>query len=117
MKFSPGTLKTIPKKEIVRKPRAPREAQAALRRPESIQASEKTEETVEATVSKIQTLIRDYGEKNNNRPMDFFSLVLHPTDFGRTVENMLHVSFLVRDGVARITLSSYTLFSKLIYVT
>lgn len=35
--------------------------------------------------------------------MDFFKLVLHPNDFGKTVENILQISFLVRDGKVKVT--------------
>ena len=41
--------------------------------------------------------------KTHRKPIDFFRLVLHPNDFGKSVENILQVSFLVRDGKVKIT--------------
>lgn len=38
----------------------------------------------------------------HHQPLDYFSLILHPTKFGNTIENILHVSFLARDGVIQL---------------
>ena len=37
------------------------------------------------------------------KPLDFFKLILHPNDFGKTIQNILQISFLVRDGKIKIT--------------
>lgn len=61
---------------------------------------DKEEDSVEQTVEEIFKIIRNYHKQHKN-PIDFFTLVLHPTDFGKTIENILHVSFLVRDGLIK----------------
>lgn len=63
---------------------------------------DKVEDSVEQTVLEIKKIIGHY-QKQHKQPLDFFTLVLHPTDFGRTIENILHVSFLIRDGYIKFT--------------
>lgn len=95
--FIAGTLEPLVRKEIIRKKPRQRDAQVPTKRPENVQAVSKVEDGVEETVQKIKALVSHYY-KINTGPLDFFKLILNPDNFGRTVENMLHVSFLVRDG-------------------
>lgn len=62
------------------------------------------EDNVEKTVLEIKKIIHNYY-KQHKQPVEFFKLVLHPTDFGKTIENILHVSFLVRDAMVEFLLS------------
>ncbi|KJH41257.1 phage tail component protein [Dictyocaulus viviparus] len=39
----------------------------------------------------------------NNPSVDFYSFVVDPEDFGKSVENMFYVSFLVKDGRVRLS--------------
>lgn len=50
-----------------------------------------------------KTLLRLMKAQKSHR-LSYFEFVLHPTDFGKTVENMFHVSFLVKDGQVGIDL-------------
>lgn len=96
-----GTLKPLDKKPVVKRKYTPKDAQVATKRPENVQTVDKVEDGVEETVQKIKALVSQY-HKNNDEPLHLFKLILNPVDFGRTVENMLHVSFLVRDGYLRL---------------
>ena len=80
--------------------RAPltRDTQVATKRPENVISTENDDQSVEQTVEKIRKLIIRY-HKEYHQALDYFRLVLHPKDFGLTIENMLHVAFLVRDGL------------------
>ncbi|XP_014215873.1 non-structural maintenance of chromosomes element 4 homolog A-like [Copidosoma floridanum] len=98
-----GTLRPIPKKEKTKPRKVVREAQAPTKRPEKVIVLDKVEDSVEQIVHAILMIIKNY-QKQHNKPLDFFSLVLHPTDFGKTVENILHVSFLIRDGLIKCTI-------------
>ncbi|XP_011348281.1 EP300-interacting inhibitor of differentiation 3 isoform X2 [Ooceraea biroi] len=102
--FISGTLEPLEKKVIVRKKPEPRLAkQAPMVVPDKVvpQAKAKDEDSVERTVRKIRKLIASRC-KETRQPLDFFRLILHPQDFGRTVRNLLYISFLVKDGVVKL---------------
>ncbi|XP_003702968.3 SMC5-SMC6 complex kleisin component Non-SMC element 1 isoform X1 [Megachile rotundata] len=96
-----GTLAPLEKKEINRRKPVVREAQAEIKRPENVVAVDKEEGDLEQTVRMKDFISRYY--KTHRKPVDFFKLVLHPNDFGKTIENILQVSFLVRDGMVKLT--------------
>lgn len=97
-------MEPLEKKVIVRKKPEQRIAQqAAMIKPEKLvrDVNSKDEDSVERTVRKIRKLIISYY-KEKQRPLDFFKLILPPDGFGRTVRNMLYISFLVKDGVVTV---------------
>jgi len=99
-----GTLDPLEKKTVVRKKPEQRVAsQVAMTVPDKVvpRADAKDEDSVERTVRKIRKLITCYCKKAG-KPLDFFQLILHPSDFGRTIRNMLYISFLVKDGVVKL---------------
>ena len=55
---------------------------------------EKTAETVE----RFYRALKREAAKYENGDVDFFEMVLDPTSFGRTTENIFYLSFLIRDG-------------------
>ncbi|XP_018047675.1 PREDICTED: uncharacterized protein LOC108686737 isoform X2 [Atta colombica] len=87
-----GTLDPLEKKTIVRKkPEQKIVSQVAqLTIPDKLVPNAKTkdEDSVERTVRKIKKLITCHC-KETGKPLDFFQLILHPDDFGRTIRNML----------------------------
>ncbi|XP_003493981.1 EP300-interacting inhibitor of differentiation 3 [Bombus impatiens] len=91
-----GTLVPLEKKEINKRKPTVREAQAQIKKPDKVVAVEKEEESAEETV-KMNKIISKYY-KTYSKPLDFFKLILHPNDFGKTIQNILQMSFLVRDG-------------------
>ncbi|XP_018314995.1 EP300-interacting inhibitor of differentiation 3 [Mycetomoellerius zeteki] len=99
-----GTLDPLEKKAIVRKKPEQRIAsQVAVTVPDKLvpNVNTKDEDSVERTVRKIKKLITCYC-KEAGKPLDFFQLILHPDDFGRSIRNMLYISFLVKDGVVKL---------------
>ena len=91
-----GTLVPLEKKEINRRKPIVRETQAQIKKPDNVVTVEKEEESAEQTV-KMNKIISKYY-KTYHKPLDFFKLVLNPDDFGKTVQNILQISFLIRDG-------------------
>lgn len=104
-----GSLTPLEKKEIVNKRSTIKETQAIMKSPENVIVVNKDEESVEETVDKIKKFIRHYY-KTNQKPLDFYCLILHPDDFGKTIENMLYVSFLIRDGIIQLVKGNYFVF-------
>ncbi|GAB1606864.1 EP300-interacting inhibitor of differentiation 3-like, partial [Argonauta hians] len=64
---------------------------------------EKNEATTEE-VERVLKCLRDYHNADRRQPICYFRFVVNPVSFGQTVENIFHVSFLVRDGLAKVYL-------------
>ncbi|XP_076241804.1 SMC5-SMC6 complex kleisin component Non-SMC element 1 isoform X2 [Calliopsis andreniformis] len=99
-----GTLAPLEKKEVNKRKPIVKETHAQIKRPENVTTVDKEEVGLEQTV-KMKDFITRYC-KTHRRPLDFFQLILHPQDFGKTIENMLQISFLVRDGKVKLSKDS-----------
>lgn len=99
-----GTFAPTPPEQRPRVPRRQVEKQQAaqLKEPEKVDRLEKQEEG-SAMVTKVHRFINKWY-KQRRAPLSYFHAVLDPTSFSRSVENIYHVSFLVRDGKVSITL-------------
>ena len=75
-----------------------RETQQPTKRPDVIRTIEKSTDSIEETVQKVKKLVKRHC-RDTREPLNFFRLIIDPHDFSKTVENMLHVSFLIRDDV------------------
>ncbi len=54
-------------------------------------------ETEALVTSTFKQLVRAFKE-NGRRPFCYFRFVINPHSFGATIENVFHVSFLVKEG-------------------
>lgn len=61
-------------------------------------AGNKTEQRV---IQILRELVRTFKE-NNKQPLNYFRFVLDPNSFGQSVENIFHVSFLIKEDKAAI---------------
>ncbi|KAM5335287.1 EP300-interacting inhibitor of differentiation 3 [Glossophaga mutica] len=62
------------------------------------------QEATEKEVERILGLLQTYFRKYPDTPVSYFEFVVDPKSFSRTVENIFYVSFIIRDGFARIRL-------------
>lgn len=62
------------------------------------------QEATEKEVERILGLLQTYFLKYPDTPISYFEFVIDPNSFSRTVENIFYVSFIIRDGFARIRL-------------
>ncbi|KFP74220.1 Non-structural maintenance of chromosomes element 4 A, partial [Apaloderma vittatum] len=65
---------------------------------------ESPQEATEKEVERILALLQTHSTNDPETPISFFEFVIDPNSFARTVENIFHVSFLIRDGFARLKL-------------
>jgi len=63
-----------------------------------LETAEKSENQTEQLVTHVITTLIAKWHENEKRSVDFFKFVIDPECFGNTVENMFHVSFLIKDG-------------------
>ncbi|XP_006025197.3 non-structural maintenance of chromosomes element 4 homolog A [Alligator sinensis] len=94
----------VPRQRIERQKRKPgieerRAMPAQLKRME-----ESHQEATEKEVERILGLLQTHFNNDPEIPISFFDFVIDPDSFARTVENIFHVSFIIRDGFARIKL-------------
>ncbi|NXX79561.1 NSE4A protein, partial [Urocolius indicus] len=100
-----GTSKSdppVPRQRIERQKKATggEEKRAQPAQLQRIEAA--PQEATEKAIERILGLLQAYFQTNT--PISPFDFVIDPSSFARTVENLFHVSFLMKDGFARITL-------------
>ncbi|KAH7959564.1 hypothetical protein HPB49_011886 [Dermacentor silvarum] len=70
--------------------------------PKQVRSVEQTnQETTTERVGVIHQLLRDLYEQFGH-PLPYIEFILHPQSFGKTCENIFHLSFLINEGHARI---------------
>jgi hypothetical protein len=69
-----------------------------------VKCIDKDGDGVEETVHYVMNVLTAAYRRNKNKPICFFKLVINPDSFGTTVENIFHVSFLVKDGYVDLSL-------------
>ncbi|NWS26798.1 NSE4A protein, partial [Polioptila caerulea] len=94
----------VPRQRIERQKKANRgKAEQAM--PAQLKKMEESyQEATEKEVERILRILQTHFENDPNTPISFFDFVIDPNSFAHTVENMFHVSFLIKDGLARIKL-------------
>nr|XP_009936057.1 PREDICTED: non-structural maintenance of chromosomes element 4 homolog A [Opisthocomus hoazin] len=94
----------VPRQRIERQRKAPGgEAKRAM--PAQLKKMEEShQEATEKEVERILGLLQTHFKNDPDTPISFFDLVIDPNSFARTVENIFHVSFIIRDGFARLKL-------------
>lgn len=81
------------------------ELEKSRTRPEEVKefSSELGEQTIKQIMHIKRCLVNSYN-KSGMSPIDYFEFVIDPQSFARTVENMFHVSFLIKEGFVNLFL-------------
>ncbi|XP_068955230.1 non-structural maintenance of chromosomes element 4 homolog A isoform X2 [Petaurus breviceps papuanus] len=110
LKFAPtfhflfGSFKTDPPVPKQRQKKKDKKEEERAMPAELKKMEESQQEATEKEVERILGLLQTYFREEPETPISFFDFVIDPDSFARTVENIFHVSFIVRDGFARIRL-------------
>ncbi|NXT36061.1 NSE4A protein, partial [Pelecanoides urinatrix] len=94
----------VPRQRIERQKKT-REGEQKRAMPAQLKKMEEShQEATEKEVERILGLLQTHFKNDPDTPISFFDLVIDPNSFARTVENIFHVSFIIRDGFARLKL-------------
>ncbi|XP_005094508.1 EP300-interacting inhibitor of differentiation 3 [Aplysia californica] len=80
-------------------------------KPTQLSSLEETDrgELTTAQVDHLLNTLWSIYESQDHTPICFFEFVTNPHSFGQTVENIFYASFLIRDGLAKVTLDDDSL--------
>ncbi|XP_043911988.1 non-structural maintenance of chromosomes element 4 homolog A isoform X2 [Protopterus annectens] len=105
--FMLGSFKNdppAPKPRAERQKKDPRMEEKRVMPAQLKRMEESHQEATEKEVERILGLLQSYFNQDPDTPICYYDFVINPDSFARTVENMFHVSFIIRDGFARIRL-------------
>ncbi|KAM3606153.1 uncharacterized protein V6R79_011619 [Siganus canaliculatus] len=93
-----------PKQRIERQRKAPsKEAKRIM--PTQLKKMEDSHlEATEKEVERVLGYLKRYYQDDPTLPISYYEFIIDPNSFSRTVENIFHTSFLIRDGHARMYL-------------
>lgn len=93
-----------PKQRIERQRKVPGKEAKRMMPTQLKKMEESHQEATEKEVERILGFLKGYHQDDPSTPISYYEFVIDPNSFSRTVENMFHTSFLIRDGLARMYL-------------
>lgn len=90
-----------PKQRIERQRKAPSKEAKRIMPTQLKKIEDSDQEATEKEVERILGYLKSYHQYDPTSPISFYEFVIDPKSFSRTVENIFHTSFLIRDGLAR----------------
>uniref|UniRef100_A0A3P9GZD2 Non-structural maintenance of chromosomes element 4 n=1 Tax=Oryzias latipes TaxID=8090 RepID=A0A3P9GZD2_ORYLA len=95
-----------PKQRTERQRKAPSKEAKRIMPTQLKKMEESHQEATEKEVERILGYLKTYHQDDPTSPISYYEFVVDPNSFARTVENIFHTSFLIRDGLARMYLDS-----------
>ncbi|MCI4376377.1 hypothetical protein PGIGA_G00187810 [Pangasianodon gigas] len=95
-----------PRQRVERQRKAPSKEAKRIMPTQLKKMEESHQEATEKEVERILGCLQRYFADDPQSPILYYEFVVDPTSFSRTVENIFHTSFLIRDGLARIYLNN-----------
>lgn len=87
-----------PPKEKKARLKKDKNEQVSKKQPETIAKVNQEEDSIDDTVKFLYWSLNKEFNKNEEKPINYFTFVIDPNNFTHSVENMFHLSFLIRDG-------------------
>nr|XP_046258355.1 non-structural maintenance of chromosomes element 4 homolog A [Scatophagus argus]XP_046258356.1 non-structural maintenance of chromosomes element 4 homolog A [Scatophagus argus]XP_046258357.1 non-structural maintenance of chromosomes element 4 homolog A [Scatophagus argus]XP_046258358.1 non-structural maintenance of chromosomes element 4 homolog A [Scatophagus argus] len=95
-----------PKQRIERQRKAPSKEAKRIMPTQLKKMEDSHHEATEKEVERILGYLKSYYQDDPTSPISYYEFVIDPNSFSRTVENIFHTSFLIRDGLARMYLDN-----------
>ncbi|XP_032397007.1 non-structural maintenance of chromosomes element 4 homolog A [Etheostoma spectabile] len=95
-----------PKQRIERQRKAPSKEAKRIMPTQLKKMEDSHQEATEKEVERILGYLKSYYQDDPTSPISYYEFVIDPKSFSRTVENIFHMSFLIRDGLARMYLDN-----------
>jgi hypothetical protein len=99
IEFMYGSLNLTPRVRTLRKMSRQERPQASeTTRPSEVQQTGDVEEATTKDVQNLLQHLRAALKESQRNAVHYFKFLVHPTSFSQTVENIFHLSFLIKDG-------------------